>query len=57
MIEISEVEALEFLRWIDAEIARIESGGDLPDCFDGTREECLESMRAEASEMRKAIAQ
>jgi hypothetical protein len=37
----------EFFDWLDGEIARIAAGGDPPPSFEGTREECLASMRAE----------
>ena len=37
----------EFFAWVDEEIARMEAGGDPPEGFAGTREECIVSMRAE----------
>lgn len=38
---------VRFVAYMEGEIARIASGGNLPAWFSGTRDECLSSMRAE----------
>jgi hypothetical protein len=40
------IEGPAAFEWLDSEIARMEAGGDPPPDFDGTREECIASMRA-----------
>jgi hypothetical protein len=46
-----EAEFDKFIAWINAQIAGLEAGGPVPDCFDGTAAECIESMKQEREEM------
>jgi hypothetical protein len=51
----SDDERFRFFDFAKAEIARLEAGGAVPDCFAGTREEMIASLKAERDEYRKYI--
>lgn len=48
-------ERFHFFDFVKAEVARLEAGGSLPECFKGTREEMITSLRAERDEYKKYI--
>jgi hypothetical protein len=45
--EMTERQKRDFLDWTEEEIKRLEAGGEVPNCFDGTPEEMIASLKAE----------
>lgn len=53
----SDDERFRFFDYVKSEIARLEAGGAVPDCFNGTREEMIASLKAERDEYKKYVEQ
>jgi hypothetical protein len=53
----SDEERFRFFDFSKSEIARLEAGGAVPECFKGTREEMIASLKTERDEYKKYIEQ
>lgn len=53
----SDDERFRFFDFVKIEIARLEAGGAVPDCFTGAREEMIASLKAERDEYKRYIEQ